>query len=305
MRIMRRGVVLFITLSIIAAMLAMVGAIFAYLDKSRENASYASALIEADLLYFDSITAIDTLLKKAPKDKEAKKTVLSTLYLAPMTLQAEDDEAMFTTLTCQSLDRGININWLGLENNSSAQQYYTLSQVVFDKLVEDYNIQNAAQLLSRIKNAIGGNEGRDTGIQAGLTRKKGIIKLSQLEEIAREYRFAEDDASVEKIEWGDYFSFDTGEEMIDGSYLPAGLLSILFEIEPDVVKEEWSEGSDLRGFVSSQGGDMTFFDNKIFAKEPIERMQCQINYGYRGNVYAFGFEYLEGKAEKFEFYGKQ
>jgi len=301
----RRGVVLFITLSIIAAMLAMVGVIFAYLDKSRENASYASALIEADLLFSDSIHAIDTLLKKAPKDKEAKKTVLNTLYLAPMTLQAEENEAMFTTLTCQPLDRGVNINWLGLENNSSAQQRYTLSQVVFDTLVEQYNIRNAAQLLSRIKGAIGGTVSEDAGEQAGLARKKGIIKLSQMEEIARDYRFAADDAAAEKIEWGKYFSFDKDGEKIDGSFLSAELISILFEIELEAVREEWSEGSDLKGFVSGQGGDVALLNGKIFSGEPIARMECRINYGYQGSVYAFGFEYLEGKAEQFEFFGKQ
>ena len=305
MHTMRKGVVLFITLSVIAAMLAMVGLIFTYLEKVKNNASYTSALIQADLLFHDSMATIDTLMKKNAKDKEAKKTVLDTLYLAPVTLQAAKNEEMFTTLECKPLDRGVNINWLGLENNSSARQLYNASQTVFDKLVEAYNIQNPARLLSLIKTAIDGQNSQDTQSQGGLEHKKGIIKLSQVEDIARDYRFEEDDSAIEKIVWEQYFSFDLHGNRMDGDFLSAELVSLLFDIEIDAVREEWSEGGDLKEFVVSQGGDMALFNGKVFATEPIERMGCRISYGYQGNVYALGFEYLEGKAEKFEFYGQQ
>ena len=302
---MRRGVVLFITLSIIAAMLAMVGVIFTYLKKSRDNASYTAGMIQADLLLRDSRDAITALLKKGDKNKEAKKTVLDTLYLAPVTLQSEENEELFATLGCRPLDGGVNINWLGLENNNSAQYLYGAAQSTFDRLIERYNVQNAAVLLSRIMQAVSKEDDFARQSQGRLEQKKGIISLLQMQNIVRDYRFEEDDSAVEEIGWENYFSFDPDSSQIDGNYLSAELVSSFFDLELNLVKAEWFEGDDLKKFVASQGGDMSQYDSKLFAEEPIERMRCRVSYGYQGNVYAFGFDYLEGKAEKFEFFGKQ
>lgn len=305
MREMRRGVVLFITLSIIAAMLAMVGVIFTYLKKSRDNASYTAAMIQADLLFRDGRDTITALLKKGEKDKELKKTILDTLYLAPVTLQSEANEELFATLACRPLDAGVDINWLGFENNSSAQELYGAAQSTFDRVIETYNVQNAAVLLSRIIQAVTEEEDSTGEAQGRLEQKKGIISLSQMQAIARDYRFEEDDPAVEEIIWEHYFSFDPTSAKIDGNYLSAELVASLFDIDLEFVKEEWFEGDKLKEFVSSHGGDMSQYNKKLFAEEVIERMRCQISYGYQGNVYAFGFDYLEGKAEKFDFFGKQ
>ncbi len=305
MKRMRKGVVLFITLSVITAMLVLVGAIFAYLEKSRDNASYTSAVIQADLIFRDGKDVISALLKKGAKEKEIKKTILDTLYLAPVTIQAEEDDEMFITLDCQPLDKGVNINWLGLENNSSAQLFYDTAQTVFDRLIEAYNIQDASLLLSHLRYAIDGEENAEARSQGRLEQKKGIIKVSQMQKIARAYRFEADDDAVENIAWDKYFSFDAESMAIDGNYLSAELIALLFDMELESVKEEWFEGDDLKAFVSSNGGDMSQYNTKLFSSEMIERMGCRISYGYQGNVYALGFDYLEGKAEKFEFFGKQ
>ena len=305
MREMRKGVVLFITLSIIAAMLAMVGVIFTYLEKSKSNASYTAAMIQADLLFSDSKNTISALLKKEAKNKEAKKAIFDILYLAPVTLQAAENEEIFTTLTCRPLDAGININWLGLENNSSAQHLYESAQSVFDRLAEIYNIQNASHLLSKIMRAVNGKEDSADRSQGRLEQKKGIINLLQIQRIARDYRFEEDDPSVEEIAWEKYFSFDPGSTLIDGSYLSAELLAFYFDMELDFVKEEWIEGDDLKQFITVNGGDLAQYKSELFAKEAIERMRCRVSYGYQGKVYAFGFDYLEERAEKFEFFGEQ
>jgi len=302
---MRKGVVLFITLSIITAMLTIVGVIFAYLKKSRDNASYTAAMIQADLLFRDSKDTISALLKKGGGDKEIKKTILDTLYLAPVTLQAEENEELFATLNCRPMNGGADINWLRLENNSSAQYLYNATQTVFGQLIERYNIQNATMLLSRIMQAVG-KEDSPAGQGLGrLEQKKGIISLLQMQNIARDYRFEEDDPAVEEIVWESYFSFDPTSSKMDGNYLSAELIASFFDIELDLVKEEWFGGEDLKKFVTSHGGDLSRYSKKLFAEEPIERMQCRVSYGYQGSAYAFGFDYLEGKAEKFEFFGKQ
>jgi hypothetical protein len=304
MREMRKGVVLFITLSIIAAMLAMVGVIFTYMDRSRENASHTAAMIQANLLFRDSRNAITALLKKNPKDKEMKKTVLSTLYLAPVTLQAANDEALFSTLTCSPLDAGVDINWLALENNSSAQAQYSAVQTLFDQIAERRNIQNAPLLLTRILAAVTGVVERDER-KGRLEQKKGIISLSQMQGIVRDYRFEEDDPSVEEIAWDKFFTFDPQSQRIDGNFLSEDLIALLFDIELDFVQEEWIGGDDLKKFVVSHGGDISQYKKELFAEEPVERMRCQVSYGYQERVYAFGFDYIEGKAERFEFLGEQ
>ena len=70
---MRKGIVLFITLSIIIAMLGLVGVIFTYLDKSKKNASYTSAMIQANLFFGDSSRAIKVILKRVGKNKDKKR----------------------------------------------------------------------------------------------------------------------------------------------------------------------------------------------------------------------------------------
>jgi hypothetical protein len=305
MRESRRAVVLFVTLSIIAAMLALVGAIYSYLDRSRSDASHTSALIQADLLLRDGRNAIEGLIKKGSSDKKLKETILDTLYLAPLTLQSEENEDMFTTLQCSPADNGIDINWLGLENNASAQLKYNLAQTVYDRLAEMHNIQNPARLLSMLMHAVRGEKDPENGNEYRMNQKKGIISESQMQELVREYAFQEGDSSVEEIRWKDYFTYDIGQEKIDGRYFSPELVSLLFGIDIDAAKEEWSPGSDLKAFVGEQGGSLSEYDEKLFSKDPIERMSCRISYGFREKVYAMGFKYMEGKAEKFEFFGEQ
>jgi hypothetical protein len=141
--------------------------------------------------------------------------------------------------------------------------------------------------------------------QGRLERKKGIINLSQLQDIVRDYRFETDDDSVDEIIWEDYFSFSPKSKMVDANYLSAELISIFFDIQLEVVKEEWIEGDDLKTFVSSHGGNMARYNSKLFSTEVVERMKCRATYGYQSRVYAMGFEYIDQKAEKFEFYGEQ
>ncbi|MEA3490663.1 MAG: hypothetical protein U9R27_02040 [Campylobacterota bacterium] len=301
---MRQGVVLFITLSVIVAMMALVGVIFAYLEKSKDDASYTSSLIQADLLFRDTKDAISALLKKSGEDKETRRAVLDMLYLAPVTIQAEESDA-YATIFCQPLDNGVNINWLGLENNSSTYGLYDTAQTIFDQLVDQYDIQNGSLLLSKILYAIDPENLPPSDHQSRLEQKKGIISLSQMHGIVREYRFEADDAAVESIPWESYFTFGMESDIIDGNYISAKLISLLFEMELPTVEEEWIEGESLKEFITDQGGDISRYNDKLFTEEIVERMRCLVNYGYQGRSYAFGFDYLEGRAEQFEFYGKQ
>ncbi len=300
---LRNGVVLLLTLSVIVAMLATIGVLFAYLEKSKNEAYSVAAFVQANLLFRDGQQSIAQLLKNSAQDKELKNEMLETLYFAPITMQDEENKERFISIDCTALNSGVNINWLEYENNSSeeAQSLYRLARTLFDRLAEEHNIKNSAALLSKIKSDIFAQE----ETQAFLEQTKGIISLSQLQKIARDYRFEEDDAGIEEIAWEKYFSFDQKSLSIDAGFLSPELISLLFEIELDVVQNDWVEGDDLQAFIEKNGGDLSLFQEKIFKTEPSERMKCRINYGYQNGVYAMGFEYLEGKAGKFEFYGKQ
>lgn len=301
---MRQGVVLFITLSVIAAMLAIVGVLYTYLGKSKESAAYTQALIQSNLLFSDSQTIISGLLKQSTKDKEMRKTILDMLYLAPLTLQEEEGDR-YATLTCKPLDNGVNINWLGLEGNATMESQYTLAQSLFDAIVEQHNISNPTLLLEKIREAIDPQKYLPENLQGREEQKKGIISLSQFQDIIREYRCESDEMDKESIPWEEYFSFGRDALFIEGNYISANLIAQLFDLELSLVQTEWSIGDDLKQFVTNQGADISQYNAKIFAKEPQERMQCRVTYGYQEDSYTFAFKYLEERAVEFEFFGKE
>jgi len=301
---MRKGVVLFITLSVIAAMLAMIGVIYSYLSRSKDNAAYTAALIESNLLFRDSQDAISKILDKTKDDKDMRKGVLDMLYLAPLTLQADGSDE-YATLSCRPLNSGIDINWLGLEDNTTAQPLYQLALSTFDTIVDKYEISNGSLLLSQLIAHIKSSDDLREEYQGRLEQKKGIIELSQLKSIIREYRFKSGDMGRDEIPWGDYFSFDIEATTIDANYISAELLSLIFDIEFSSVSDDWFMGGDLKQFVIDNGGDVSKYNKKIFKKEPKDSMSCRVIYGYQDSSYAFEFKYLEGRAVEFDFFGKQ
>jgi len=301
---MRKGIVLFITLSVIVAMLALVGVIFSYLDKSKKNASETAALIQANLFYHDSNQAVKGLLQKASKDKEMKDTVLSTLYLAPITIQPEEGD-IFVTIECSPLNKAVNINWLGYEDNASMQLHFVTVHRVFSRLVEEYDISNATLLLEKITEAIKAEGSVVSENPTRLMQKKGIISLQQLQKIVRDYQFETDDPKIDAIAWEKFFSFDKESTLMDANYLSAELIAILFDLELESVTEEWFEGDELKSLIASVGADASLYNKNLYSEVLTERMHCNVTYSYQDEIYSFGFDYLEEKAEKFEFYGKQ
>jgi hypothetical protein len=301
---MRRGVVLFITLSVIAAMLAIVGVLYSYLGKSKDNAAHTQALIQSNILFGDSKKIISNLLKQSSKDKEMRKGILDMLYLAPVTLQEEKGDR-YATLFCKPLDSGVNINWLGEESNASMQAHYALAQELFDALVQRYDIGNPSLLLEKIQNAIDPYRDAPESSKAKGQQKMGIISLLQLQQIIREYRFESDEIDKEPVPWEEYFSFGVDALYIDANYISANLLSLLFDIELSFAKEEWFAGGDLEHFLNDQGADMAKYNSKIFAKEPQERIACRVTYGYQADSYSFAFKYIDERALEFEFFGKE
>ena len=299
---MRKGIVLFITLSIIIAMLGLVGVIFTYLDKAKKNTSYTSAMIQANMFFGDTSRAIKIILKRVGNKRDKKKMIADTLYLAPLTVQPEDSDT-FVTVECRPLDAGININWLGYEDNKSMQPQYDMAQMVFDKMVDEYSIQDATLLLDKILETI--KQDREIESKSRIRDKRGINSIEQLNKIVRDYQFEADDKEIALIDWELFFSFDYDTPLIDGDYISANLVAMLFDMAYDVIKEEWFMGDDLEKFISKHNGDKSNYNKKIFTKDIIERLSCKVTYSYQSGIYSFGFDYLDEGAKKFEFYGNQ
>jgi len=299
----RNGVVLFITLAVIASMLTLIGVIFSYLDESKGDAMDTTAMIQANLLYRDTAEGIKSMLKKSGNDKEGKKAVLEILYNAPITIRPIEGD-LFVGVECKPLDAAININWLQHENNETHKVLYDIAQLLFEGIMQKYNPANPSQLEDMIKSAIDpeNNKGDDRGY---LKPKVGIRSLAQLERIALDYRLMTDDKEVEKIPWGQYFSFEYDSLTADAGYFSEELVSILFGIDIETVKGEWESGEDLATFVRTFGGDESFLDPKIFLTQMSEKMHCHITYGMNEDGYAFGFDYRQERIDGFEFYGKQ
>jgi hypothetical protein len=210
-------------------------------------------------------------------------------------------------VTCKPLAAGVNINWLALGNESNMTRQYDAAQKVFESIVQNYTIEDASKLEALLLEEIGGKQNYVQKEQSRLRQKNGIISFKQLTDILDRYQREADDTKVGKVPWKKYFVFnevskDHSENLIDGDFISAELLAVLFDIDLESVKEEWAEGVELKTFVSNMGGA---YDAKLYAKEFLEQSACEIAYDYEGERFSFRFEDREGEVKHFEFFGKQ
>lgn len=284
-------------------MLTLIGVIFSYLNESKGSAMDTAAMIQANLLYRDTAEGIKGMIKKSGNDKEAKKAVLETLYSAPISIRPAEGD-IFVGVECKPLNGAININWLGYENNETSKKLYDIAQLLLEGIIQQYNVANPSQLEEMIRSAVDPEYG--SGVEKDYVKPKpGIRSLAQLKAIVLDYRFLSDDPEVDKIDWEKYFSFDYDSLTADSGYFSEELIALLFAVDIETVRSEWSQGDDLTQFVRTFGGDESFLDTKIFLTDISEKMHCHITYGIGEEGYAFGFDYRQERIDGFEFYGKQ
>jgi hypothetical protein len=114
-----------------------------------------------------------------------------------------------------------------------------------------------------------------------------------------DYRFALDDPRVYQISWNDYFAFGTmpARKDFDAEFMTPALLASLFEIDPALVREGFTPGN-LKDFLDSIGISEAAYKG-IFAKGPVIAMRCRGSYTYREGSYAFHFDYIGKRIERF------
>jgi len=294
----RQGFALMLTLSVLSVIIALTMVLLSYFEEVRQDASETKALIQADLYYSD----ISTIFQRF-KDK---KTLFSVLYRTALPLQTPDGRFSLM-LSCAPLSKGVNINWLGLKNISGKEALQSVAQELFDVIAQDYNIEDAGRLQEILYEEIGGNKAFILKEQSRLHQKKGIISYQQFAEIVSRYQFEVDDPEIGIIPWKKYFSFSPESEKIDIEYSSPELIAYLFGMDL-ATAQEWTsaiERDTLENFVQANGGDYAQRKSILAGKDFLDETECTVSYALLEERYRFSFEYRQGEAKYFEFYGKQ
>ena len=294
----QQGFALMITLSVLAVIIALTMVLLSYFEEVQEDASNTKALIQADLYYAD----IGTIFKGIKE----KKTFFSLLYGTVLPLSTEDGRFSLM-LQCEPLSKGVNINWLGLTTNAKNQALVNVAQELFEMLAQEYSIEDPGRLLELLYKEMGNKDQYSTQNQSRLHQKKGIISYQQFAQIVSRYQFEVDDPEIGRVPWEKYFSFSQRSEKIDGEYSSPELIAYLFSIDLSSVKE-WASVLDrtsLETFVNTNGGSYAQRKMLLVGKEFLEETQCSVRYALDDAYYRFTFEYSEGEAKYFEFYGKE
>ncbi len=294
----RRGFALIITLSALSVIIALTAVLVSYLDEARKDSSITKAMIQGNFFYTD--------IKKIFKNFKKREDIYNILYSSPMPFALEDGR-FSAIIDCKPLANGININWIVFENNEKMSEQYNIALKVFEEISQSYDIENFSRLMDMILEEAESKEKYVQLEQSRLRQKNGIISFKQFLNILDRYQRETDDTNIAKIPWGKFFVFrevlkNPKKNLIDGNYISAELLSILFDLDLESVKDEWIEGTELKTFISSMGGGAT---SKLFAKGFHKESQCSVSYDYEGKRFAFYFEDIEKEIKNFEFFGKQ
>ena len=292
---MRPAITLFITLAIVAAMLALVGITFGYLSKARSKAQDKAALIEANLIYADVSNAVSKFVGKNPSTG-----ILKNIYSIPITIK--EKKGPFSLLAaCTPAHAAIPITWLKEASSSKeASDREFVAGTVLDNIALEYRIKDPQKLKGLISKALESQNSFIFGVEGRLKRKKDYLSYSEFKAILNQYALSEDDMNVYKVNWKNYYSFGESYKEIDGNFLSSKLISIIFGIDERIVQEDFKSG-DLKGFLLNNGADMALYNSKLFAKKPVVAMSCSATYTFGKGSYSLKLRYINGKVEGFEF----
>ncbi|UPT77579.1 hypothetical protein MN086_00130 [Sulfurovum sp. XGS-02] len=294
----RQGFALLITLSVLAVIIALTTVLLSYLDEVKQDASDTKALIQADI-YYKNITNIFQGFKN-------KKPLFSVLYSTALPLQTPE-ERFSLQLHCDPLYKGVNINWLGLGSSGKNAAYSSVAQELFEAIAQEYTIQDPGRLQEMLLEEIGGKNRWVQKEQSRLHQKNGIISYRQFSDIISRYQFEVDDPEIGAVPWKKYFSFSPEADKIDAQYSSPELLAYLFDMDVSTV-QEWTslvERGTLENFIRENGGEYEKRKSILAGETFLEAAECSVRYAMADDQYGFKFEYIQGEAKYFEFYGKQ
>jgi hypothetical protein len=280
-------------------MIALMGVMFKYLDVARGKAEVKASMIQANLLSADMGQMLRQILGKKPS-----KSTMKTLFETPLGLSAQSGEFAMT-IACSPLANRVNITWLGLEGVGKKQKAFSLAQSLFEMLTDQVNLRDTALLREKILAEIKQTNSMVFGVSSRINKKKGIISFKKFQEILDDYRYEADDIRVYRIPWQKYFSFGISEQKIDGDFISSELLAFLYNVEINVVQEDFEMG-ELDNFLSEIGESRATY-KWLFSepKRPLPIAQCKASYRFRKGSYSFRFNYVDRRIEGFEFFSNQ
>ncbi len=290
----RPAITLFITLAIIAAMLALIGITFGYLAEARLKAEDKAALIEANLIYADASNAVSKFVGKNPSVGRLK-----NIYKLPLTVS--EKKGPFTMLiACTPAQSAVPISWLNDRGGAKSEERLSLATLVFDNLALKYRFKDSNRLKRMISDALNSKQSLNFNEESRLKRAKGYFSELEFKKILDSYSIEESDKEVYRANWGNFFSFGKEYSSIDGNFLSSKLISIIFSIDEQIINEDFKSGN-LESFLNENGADMEIYNSKLFAKGAVNSLSCSVNYSFGKGSYSFKFNYIKGKVEGFEF----
>ena len=293
---MRKGVALLITLSVLAAMLSLIGVAFAYLDSARQKALKKSALIQGDILYDDLSTALKKNIGKKPSID-----TLKLFYSLPLSLSTKNSEFAMT-FYCEPESNKIPFAWLAKKSQRGYEQQYNIAKKVFDEITTKAEVKSPERLEEMIASNLTAKDNKRYGVNSVVSVKKGIMTREKLYDILMNYMFEEDDNTPFSIKWNRYFSFEETSQdskKIDGEFISPELLAIILDMDVEYVRSEFTVG-ELDKFLSDAGIDKKEF-SWLFLKSAVADMSCSCRYQYADKFYTIQFDYRRGNIKGFEF----
>ncbi len=302
---MRRGVTLFVTLAIIAAMLGLVGVVFTYLESARSKAEFKASLIQGDLLYADTKAAIRRFQGPSPKNSAYKR-----IYETPLPIATLNGE-FGMMVHCSPIADRPNIAWLGLGNDRKHPIHFAVAEKIYDHLLQKVDLKNPTLLYEMITDALKNKRLKRFNILSNINKKKGTITYREFQQVLDAYRFEADDKRVYSIPWRKWFAFGTDLRRIDSNFIRLDVLSVLFDIDMQLIRgsDGFERGDSLKQFLEANGLDTEWYnatgDKEVFVKKhPVDAMRCTVNYSFRDGRYALAFDYINKRVENFEYLGR-
>ena len=291
----REGFALLVTLSVLSVVIALTMVLLSYFEEVKQDSSETKALIQTDIFYTD-ITNILQSFKN-------KKEIFSVLYTTVLPLSTPDGKFSLM-LKCAPLEKGVNVNWLGL--GAEKEVLRSVAQELLEFISNEYGLEDVGRLEEMLLEEIGPKGGYVQKEQSRLHQKNGIISYQQFEEVLGRYQFEVDDPNVGSVPWESYFSFSPKAEKIDAQYSSPELIAYLFDIDLEIAKEWIPSGDEgsLEEFVTQNGGEYTEKKAILAGETFVDASECLVSYMLDGQQYRFRFEYIDGEAKYFEFYGK-
>jgi hypothetical protein len=291
----RQGFALLITLSVLSVVIALTMVLLSYFEEVQQDSSETKALIQADI-YYTNITKIFQGFKN-------KKDIFPVLYSMALPLSTPDGKFSLI-LKCDPLQKGVNVNWLGEGERKEA--LHSVTQELFELLAQEYDIEDVGRLQEMLVEEIGGKDKFVQKEQSRLHQKKGIISYQQFEEVLKRYQFEVDDPKIDSVPWQKYFSFSLHADKIDAEYSSPELIAYLFSMDLETAKEwvPFGGAGSLEDFVTQNGGDYASRKSILAGGTFLGASECIVSYALDEQQYRFRFEYIQGEAKHFEFYGK-